>query len=224
MKTIFALLQQHLKTAFAFLKQHLKTFLIACGVFFCIMIIVIVANSEDDSYTPDSANNLTSSNFSSWSIKDYTDEFGITTGKQYLKTTVSGTFSNTIGKEQNLKVEVQASSESVSIILWEYGTSQLESLFDSTQYIITVLDQSGEKHRFHSYLQDGKPYLAVANYSISGVSESSSDLINIFKSSGTVKLHIVNSDDKDNTYSFSIKTDGFADLYEKISSPSQVTE
>lgn len=204
-----------MKTFFELLKQHLKTVLIACGIFFCMMFIVMVANSNDDSYMPDDADGSTSIRSNSWSIKEYTDEFGVSTGSRYLKINVSGTFDNMMGTDQALKAEVQVFSNGVNILLWE-GESQLKADFENTQYIITVLDQNGEKHRFHSYLQDGEPYLSVANYSVNGYLESSADLIDIFKSSGTVKFHIVNSDDKDNTYSFSIKTDGFAALYDKV--------
>ena len=214
-----------MKTLFALLKEHLKTVLIACGIFFCIMIIVIVANSNDDSYTTDDVDGLSSNESSIWTLNDYTDEFGMATGKQYLKTTVSGTFDNITGAEQTLKAELQVSSDSVIIVLWEYGTSRLEAVWeDSSQYIITVLDQNNEKHRYYSYLRDGKPYLAVDNYGIDGFSESSADLTNILKAPGTVKFHIVSSNDKDNTYSFSVKTDGFAGLYEQIISLMQKNE
>lgn len=210
---------------FALLKKHLKTVLIACGIFFCVMIIVIAANSNDDSYTTDGAEHSTPQKSSVWTLNNRTDEFGTATGEQYLKATVSGTFDDIMGADQTLKVELQVSLDSVSIVLWERGTSRKEAiLLDTNQYVITVLDQNGEKHKFYSYLRDGKPYLAVDNYGIDGFSESSSDLINILKSPGTVKFHIVNSNDKDNTYSFSVKTEEFADLYEQILSAMQETE
>ena len=217
-----------MKTLFEFLKRHFKAVLIVGGVFLCIMIVGMLAGGEEDSYTPEGTDSVVSSpssHPSSWSIKDYTDEFGMATGEKYVKTYGSGTFSDTVATDQNLRVEVQAfPNGGVRIILWEYGTSQLEALFDSTAYNITVLDQNGEKHKFTSFLQDGYPYLAVLNYSGDGLWESSADMINIFKSGGSVKFHIVNSDDKDNTYSFSIEADGFAKLYETILSASKETE
>lgn len=173
-------------------------------------------------HNSNNGNNTTSNNSSSWTLNNHTDEFGMATGKQYLSTTVSGSFDNMLGANQTLKAELQVSPESVNLVLWEYGTSKLEALWDDgNQYIITLLDQNNQKHKYLSYLRDGKPYLAVGEYDIEGFYESSADLTNILKTPGTVKFHIVNSDDKDNTYSFSVKTDGFAELYEQISSVGQ---
>ena len=208
-----------------------KKILIVLGILLVIALIATIANcsgddTETEGTTPLSTGNTTpNSTASTWSICDEKDEFGLSTGEKYLKTTVDGTFNNMMGNDQKLTVEVRASANDVIILLWEYGTSQLESLYsDSQQFKITVLDQNNTKHQYYAYLSDGKPYLDIDNYRFGDFSESAADLLKILETPGKVSFYIVNSDDKDNTYSFSIKTDGFADLYKQILPQEKTTE
>lgn len=85
-------------------------------------------------------------------------------------------------------------------------------------------DQNNIKHQYYSYLKDGKPYLDVDNFGIKDFSESAADLIKILETPGTVSFHIINTDNKDNTYSFSVKTDGFADLNKQIAPQEETAE
>ena len=108
-------------------------------------------------------------------------------------------------------------ADSVSIILWEYGKSIVETLFDSEMFILSVLDTEGTKHKYYAYLMDGKPYLKVDTYTLFPDEYTPyAEFIDIQKSAGTVKFHIVSYEHKDNTYSFSIENEGFAQLYEEI--------
>lgn len=200
-----------------------KKILIALGIFLCIILIATIANCSGDDTESEETNTSSIGNdthnntTTTWTINEEKDEFDLPTGEKYLKTTVSGTFNNFMGKDQKLTAEIHASADDVTILLWEYGTSQLESLYDdSQQFKITVLDQNNTKHQYIAYLYDGKPYLIVMNFTIGDYIESVESMLKILETPGTVSFYIVNSDDEDNTYSFSIKTDGFADLYKQI--------
>lgn len=208
-----------------------KKVLIILGILLVIALIATIANcSGDDTDTegstpPPTGNTASNSTASTWSVCEEKDEFGLATGKKYLTTTVNGTFSDYMSKDAKLKAEVRATADGANIFLWKYGTSQLESLSDDTmRFKITVLDQNNNKHQYDAFLYDGKPYLMVMNYSIDGYCESAEQLLKILEAPGTVSFYIENKDDKDNTYSFSVKTDGFADLYKQILPQEETTE
>ena len=198
-----------------------KKIIVALAIFVAIVLIVAIANSSDENsdYSEKSSGLSNESSSSIWSVHEYKDEFEIATGECYIKTTVSGSFNDEFeGNNLSLKAEVRAEIDDVLILLWENGTNQLTSYYsDSHRYVITVLDQNNVKHKYTAYLEDGKPYLDIFDYRIVE-NESAEDLIEIMKIPGKISFHIVDSDNKDNTYSFTIDTTGFATLYEQISS------
>ena len=205
----------------------MKKVLIALGIFL-VIIFIVLGSAEDDTSTADSQTVATSSQISSniskvWSICNFKDEFGLETGKKYLKATATGTFNNILGKDQPLKVEIQASKDDLFIVLWQYGNTQVDAFLERDQYKITVLDQNKEKHNFYASIYDGKPYLDFEHFKYSNI-EAAEDLLEILKTSGTVSFYIVETDDEDNSYSFSVKTDGFAELYNQIFTKEEVTE
>ena len=201
----------------------MKKNFIAFGLLICMMFSVMLTGCfGDDTYTADvekeSSDTLVSSKTSViWTKGEFKDEFDNPTGEKYIKTTVNGTYNDTFTEEGNLKAEVRVSETDVSIYLWENGTDEIELLYgDSLRFDITVLDQNNIKHQYLSYLYDGKSYLDVDDYGMFSF-ESAVDLIALlYQTQGTVKFYIENSDDKDNNYSFSINTEGFADLYNEI--------
>ena len=191
----------------------MKKILIALGILCAVAVVVLCANGlEEDTINQEGTPK------SSWSMFDFKDEFGVPTGRRYLATSVSGTFNSVLGSDQPLDVQVQASDNSIDIVLWEYGNNKIESIYGTVTYKVLVLDQNNVKHQLYAYLYDGKPYLQVSNFSIGDYSETALDLLEMFKEDGVVQFYIQNLDDKDNTYSFSIKTDGFADMFARISS------
>ena len=201
----------------------MKKILIALGIFLVIAIIVI-GNAEDDSSITSSSSSTTSAPVSKvWSVCDFKDEFGLPTGEKYLKATATGTFNGVLGKNQDLKVEIQASENDVFIVLWEYGYSQVDALLERDQYRVTVLDQNNEKHKFYAFIREGKAYLDFDNYRLLDY-KSAEDLVEILKTPGTVSFYVVQTSDEDNSYSFSVKTDGFAQLYEQILPKEEVVE
>lgn len=207
----------------------MKKILIAAGIFLCIILVVTIANcsgedSSDEALASASSAAVSDRVLSTWVLSEFKDEFGNSTGEHYLKTTVNGTFNDVMGKDQKLKAEVRATSNGVMILLFENETQQLEMLYgDYQSFKITVLDQSNTKHQYLAYLRDGKPYLDFNNYELLGYKEAA-HLLKILETPGTVSFYIVNSDDKDNTYSFSVKTDGFAELYRQILPSTETTE
>ena len=207
-----------------------KKVLIILGILLVIALIATIANcSGDDTDTegstpPPTGNTTSNGTASTWSVCEEKDEFGLATGKKYLTTTVNGTFSDYMSKDAKLKAEVHATADGVSIFLWEHGISQLESLSDDTVFFkITVLDPNNNKHQYEAALFDGKPYLWILPYEYLDI-EPATNLLKLLEEPGTVSFYIVNKNDKDNTYSFSVKTDGFADLYKQILPQEETTE
>lgn len=146
-------------------------------------------------------------NTEAWELRDYVDEFGLSTGKSFISTTVyDGKFSNSATTNSKLTAVMQVDKDDVMIILYEYARNQVKCSYKSDQYSITMLDTNNEKHYLSGTMYNGGFRIYIAD-------AYRSTVLNALKGSGTVRFYVVLSDRITTTYSFSIETSNFRDAY-----------
>ena len=149
-------------------------------------------------------------NFSSWQAGAYTDEFGQETKTKYMASIdYSGKFSNSATTDSKLYAALQIDKTSIGIILWEYGSRAVKGTFDSEQYSITILDESGAKHTFTGTLYKGNTKILFG-------SADRTKLTNILSSNNSIQIHMKTSKYTVSTYLFKINTAGFDSIYNSI--------
>ena len=150
-------------------------------------------------------------NFSTWSIKEYVDEFEISTGERYVSSSVKGKCSNSYIEDLPLTAELYADAHDIGFRLWEYGESPVICLYGEDTYTITALDSAGQKHYFTGYMSAGQPSIFIRYRG------DRKNLLNILKESEEVRFHIAYENIIRYTYTFTVHTAGFRELYEIIS-------
>lgn len=146
-------------------------------------------------------------NVSSWALGEFVDEFKKPTGQKYISTTIyNGTFSNSATTNSPLSACVQVTSETIAIILWEYGSQLVKGTFDTNEYEIIVLDQNNQKHYLSGIMYQGNMRVYVLN-------SDESELLTLLKKAGKLSFYLENSKYTTSTYLFTIDTTGFSGLY-----------
>ncbi len=145
-----------------------------------------------------------------WKIGEFVDEFDRPIGQKYLSVTVlDGKFSNSATTNSKLYAVVQVTSSDIGIMLSEYGNQIVKGIYDSTEYEITVLDQSGRKHYFRGVLIEGSTRIYFNP-------SDRATLLGILQKSGSISIYLKNSKYTTSEYLFTIPTDGFSTLYPQI--------
>ncbi len=145
-------------------------------------------------------------NLTSWECGEYTDEFGDPTGNKYVITKTYGTFSNSATTNSTLYAAVQIDNDDIGIMLWEYGRNLVKGTFDSENYSITILDQSGTKHYFTATIYKGSTRVYFKD-------ADRNNVINLIKNNDTLKIYLKTTKHSISTYLFTIDTKGFSSLY-----------
>lgn len=145
-----------------------------------------------------------------WKLSNYVDEFGLSTGENFIFTTVyDGKFSNSETTNSKLTAVMQVDEDNVMFILYEYGRNQVKCSYKSDQYAITMLDANNKKHYLSGTMHNGSFRIYVAD-------ADRSTVLNALKGSGTIRFYVVLSDRITTTYSFSIETSNFRDAYNSL--------
>lgn len=146
-----------------------------------------------------------------WSVKYYVDDFGDKTKKGYISNfnKIDGQFSNSATTNSRLKVEILLdSSEESAIRLYEYAGNHPVKAYSVTSYSILVKDKNGAKYTLDAVNGSDRLLLSAS---------SSNKLHSILKLGGIVSFVVVESDNRINNYSFSIKNaDGYNNAYTSL--------
>ena len=151
-----------------------------------------------------------------WTMDEFVDEFDQPTGDKFISTRVEGKFSNSATTNSELIATMQITSNSVSIILREYGyyivKNSSASEYDTERYDIVMMDTKGNKS---GYMR-GRMY-GEGDYRI--YFDSTSDetrILNALKEPGEVSFYIEYKNYTTSTYSFTVETSNFKDLYNQL--------
>lgn len=153
-----------------------------------------------------------------WEIRYYIDKFKMPTDEAYIRNTnlIRGTFSNAATDNSELLVRFLIDKDSVSMMLYEYGSNQVKNSYsDDEDYDIYVLDSSGTKHEFWGYIRpDGdRIYFMKETY----VRENEAAFLDILKQGGKIHFYIEESDRRTTQYNFVIdNATGFSAAYEQL--------
>lgn len=144
--------------------------------------------------------------FGTWEKAFYVDEFNNPTNQAYLRTSdvLYGTFSNSATTDSTLYAKILIDAEDVAIKLWEYGSNEVNA-YTSTDYEITILDDSGTKHYTSGTMYKNGERIYLSDWT----------LVNLLQNNTQLKIYIrenskygVNS-----TYLFSVKNGNFNSVY-----------
>lgn len=148
-------------------------------------------------------------NMGTWEKRNYVDEFDNPTGEHFISTTVSGKFSNSATTNSSLTAQIQVDSENISIVLWEYSRNMVKCSYRYDEYSITMLDSSNNKHYISGTMYAGGFRIYIDN-------SYKSTVLNALQKTGTISFHIVYSEYTTSTYTFSIETSNFNELYSQL--------
>jgi hypothetical protein len=143
------------------------------------------------------------SNTGIWDVGFYVDEFGESTKKGYIRTSLSGLFSNSATQNSNLNITFLISkSNDVDFQLYEYARNNPVKSYSSDRYRVLVKDKDGKKHK-----------LIATNRSdrLSFGSSHSRIVHNVLKKGGRVMFSLYEIDTPTSQYEFTIIN---ADYYE----------
>lgn len=141
-----------------------------------------------------------------WEIAYYVDEFRMPTDEAYIRNAemIVGTFSNSATTNSELLVRFIVDADSLAIILYEYGSSQVKNSYSSKSqdYDVTMMDANGKKHFLTGYIFSDSDRI----YFLSGDEEI---VLNALKENGTIRFAITESDRKTNSYIFAIEDSSY---------------
>lgn len=157
-----------------------------------------------------------------WELTYYVDKFQMPTDSAYIRNTyaITGAFSNTATNNSKLRVRFLIDKDDVTFMLYEYGDNQVKNGSSSYReyYDVYILDRFGAQHSFDGYIPANGDRIVIDDDTY-GLSETSSDFLNILKQGGTVKFYIEESDRRTTEYSFTIgDATGFAAAYDQLMS------
>jgi DNA-directed RNA polymerase subunit RPC12/RpoP len=144
--------------------------------------------------------------FGSWEITFYVDEFNNPTNQAYIRTSdvLYGTFSNSATTDSTLYARILIDTEDIAIKLWEYGRNEVNA-YTSTDYKITILDDSGTKHYTTGTMYKNGDRIYLADWT----------LVNLLQDNAQLKIYIQENSKYgvNSTYLFSVKNGNFNSIY-----------
>ena len=145
---------------------------------------------------------------SNWIQGEYKDEFDMPTGENYIALYgTEGEFSNSATTDSDLAAVIQIDTDNIGIMLWEYGHSLVNGVFDSTSYSITILDANGTRHSFVGTMTRGSTRIYFR-------SADRARIMNILRQEGDIMVYLINSQYTVSTYLFNLDTKGFSEAYQ----------
>lgn len=136
-----------------------------------------------------------------WQIGEFVDNFGDKSGRKYIQTRSSGTFSNSATTNSFLSVEFFITTKNAGLFLHEYSSerSAVKFIGDGT---IIMKNEAGDKISINTsddWNQQGGILISNTYYN---------QLVSFLKkSSGTVRVYV--ADEYSSSYNFSISLLGF---------------
>lgn len=143
-----------------------------------------------------------------WKIGEFVDKFGDPSGRKFIKTITTGSFSNSAATNEFLSVDLTITTRNAGLFLHEYSPDRQAEKFIGDGNVL-MKNESGDKIEIKT---DG-------DWNQQGgilISSGYNKLLNFLKkSSGTVAVIVY--DEYSSKYSFSIKMDGFNDEFKLLS-------
>lgn len=147
-----------------------------------------------------------------WEQRFYVDEFDQPTDNPYITNMkyFEGTFSNSVTNNSPLYAAILVDAEGIGIKLYEYKNSPVTGYRSNGQsFSINILPPDGEKLTVHGMLYNNSKSVYVVD---SAVSNYRTDLLNVLKGGGEIKISMQSDGD---SYLFTIPSSyDFKDLYE----------
>lgn len=150
-----------------------------------------------------------------WSLDNFTDEFGDKTRDRFISHWFSGTFSNTATTASSLRGYVQISkSEGVTISLWEYGNHVVKGWKSDGELYFVYVKAAKQKYTFLGELALGSSRIKlIPPYTLKGYSRPSRYLW-LLKKYDRLKIYV--SDGDGSSYRFDIDSRSFNKKYRKL--------
>lgn len=161
-------------------------------------------------------------NFSNWEILEYVDEFGDSTGEQFVGNVrnVHGTFSNSATTDSLLEAFFRVDKKDISFILWEYGNYPVKNPYSKAQdYNITIKTPAGEKVSVPGIMYSGSQIIYIYDgFSFAEISkkENAKKVLKAFSENDSVTFLVKEEDRSTTSYKFTVDTTGFAEIYQLL--------
>lgn len=146
----------------------------------------------------------------SWELKNYSDEFGEPTEKNYLVLMGEGIFSNSATSNSKLQVVFFIDDDSFSFRLFEYGSSPVKD--DDHAYVTRIKDRDGIVHDFRLWNSGQSGQIGPMFSS----SENYKELSEILKKGGEIIVTMKYSSYSDSDYRFKLDVDGFSNAIKYV--------
>lgn len=152
-------------------------------------------------------------NFGKWIISNYVDEFNEPTDVEYVTNLriLEGVFSNSATTNSELGAYFLIDKQFLAICLYEYGDFPVKNSYgdENIEYSITMKTPDNEKASIDGIMPPGADRIFITSPDDQTVLESLS-------STGTVGFYIVETEYPTTTYSFSVETSNFAEMYSSL--------
>lgn len=144
-----------------------------------------------------------------WYVGNYVDDFGDSTGKGFISTSLTGKFSNSATQNSDLNIRFLISNaRDFNIKLFEYAGDNPVKAYSTTKYVVRVRDKDGKKYTLYAENYSDRLHFGPSN---------SGTLHQIFKKGGKVNFAISERDNKITEYDFTItNSDYYDNAYRKL--------
>lgn len=158
-------------------------------------------------------------NFSNWEILEYKDKFGDPTGEKFVGpiNDIYGTFSNSATTNSKLEVYFRIDKDSISFILWEYGSHQVKNSYSRyKEYKITMKISESEKLYVPAEISSGSGILHISNDEFRTRKENVERVRTALFQNDSITFLIEEEDSPTTSYKFTIDTTGLEEIYKLL--------
>lgn len=150
-----------------------------------------------------------SENKSNWRLSHYVDEFGDKSDDAYIVNSGNGTFSNSATTNSRLEYGIVIDNESFSIILYEYGSSQVKNTYSSTKQYDIKIKAGSSTLSYTGYMlsETGDRIYIIDNYQ---------SIIGQIRLNNELSFLITVTDRPSTSYKFKVDCSGFDDVYSQL--------
>lgn len=151
-----------------------------------------------------------------WRKGNYVDEFGDPTSKSFIKTTTTGTFSNSAVNGEYLYVEIIIDKNSTGLFLHEYESSRPAETFIGGGEML-LKNQAGEILRITAFREwSNKGGMSIYNLIENDDKYAFRSLLTSFLKRSVGEIKVVVQDEYRSTYNFTIDATGFTKAYASL--------
>lgn len=137
-----------------------------------------------------------------WQLTNYVDSFNDYTEEKYIAGFLSGTYTNSISKNNDCDFKFLIGKDYVDLMIWQYGNYQVKN--QNLNFDITAKENNGNIVNFTARLKDDSDRLYFDEI-------GSAYVINCLKNGMSIKLLL--ESEYSNSYILEVPADNFATLY-----------